>query len=81
MLCIYRGALTLAKAGALPSDMFRLDYNLGHELASAAIAVLDSRFAFIEDKSRTGVDNLNRNALHTLVEEAEEYIMNSFIAE
>ena len=81
MLCIYRGALTLAKAGALPSDIFRLDYNLGHELASAAIAVLDSRFAFIEDKSRTGVDNLNRNALHTLVEEAEEYIMNSFIAE
>lgn len=81
MLCIYRGALTLAKAGALPSDMFRLDYNLGHELASAAIAVLDSKFAFIEDKSRTGVDNLNKNALHTLVEEAEEYIMNSFIAD
>lgn len=81
MLCLYRGALTLAKAGALPSDMFRLDYNLGHELASAAIAVLDSRFAFIEDKSRTGMDNLNKNALHTLVEEAEEYIMNSFIAD
>lgn len=81
MLCLYRGALTLAKAGALPSDMFRLDYNLGHELASAAIAVLDSRFAFIEDKSRTGVDTLNKNALHTLVEEAEEYIMSSFIAD
>lgn len=79
MLCLYRGALTLAKAGVLPSDMFRLDYNIGHELASAAIAVLDSRFAFIEDKSRTGMDNVNRNALHTLIEEAEEYIMNNFI--
>ena len=29
MLCIYRGALTLAKAGALPSDMFRLDRSEG----------------------------------------------------
>ncbi|UKI22695.1 MAG: hypothetical protein L6V88_10510 [Anaerotruncus sp.] len=57
MLCIYRGALTLAKAGLLSSDMFKLDYNLGHELASAAIAVLDSRFAFIEDKSRFGADS------------------------
>lgn len=81
MLCIYRGALTLAKAGALPSDMFRLDYNLGHELASAAIAVLDSRFAFIEDKSRTGIDTIDGNVLHRLIEEAEEYIMNSFITE
>ena len=81
MLCIYRGALTLAKAGALPSDMFRLDYNLWHELASAAIAVLDSRFAFIEDKSRTGIDSMDGNVLHKLIEEAEEYIMNSFIAE
>lgn|GEM_PF-316891 len=81
MLCIYRGALTLAKAGALPSDMFRLDYNLGHELASAAIAVLDSRFAFIEDKSRTGIDSMDGNVLHKLIEEAEEYIMSSFITE
>lgn len=78
-LCLYRGALTLAKAGVLPSDMFRLDYNIGHELASAAIAVLDSKFAFIEDKSRTGMDNVNKNALHTIVEEAEEYILNNFI--
>ena len=59
--------------------MFRLDYNIGHELASAAIAVLDSRFAFIEDKSRTGMDSVNKNALHTIIEEAEEYIMNNFI--
>ena len=63
----------------MPSDMFRLDYNIGHELASAAIAVLDSKFAFIEDKSRTGMDNVNKNALHTIVEEAEEYILNNFI--
>lgn len=79
MLCLYRGALTLAKAGVLPSDMFSLEYNIGHELASAAIAVLDSRFAFIEDKSRTGMGDVNKNALHTLIEEAEEYIMNNFI--
>lgn len=81
MLCLYRGALTLAKAGALPSDMFMLDYTLGHELASAAIAVLDSRFAFIEDKSRTGAPEQDNNTLQALVKEAEEYIMNSFIAE
>ncbi|MCD7873019.1 MAG: helix-turn-helix transcriptional regulator [Clostridiales bacterium] len=80
MLCLYRGALTLAKAGILTSDMFRLDYTLGHELASAAIAVLDSRFAFVEDKSRTGVDGLDKNALNTLIEEAEEYIMENFIS-
>lgn len=81
MLCLYRGALTLAKAGALPSDMFALDYNLGHELASAAIALLDSRFAFIEDKSRTGTQELNSTALQELVKESEEYIMNNFIAD
>ncbi len=83
MLCIYRGALTLAKAGLLSSDMFKLDYNLGHELASAAIAVLDSRFAFIEDKSRFGADSasMDENALAKMISEAEEYIMNAFITE
>ena len=35
MLCLYRGALTLAKSGKLPSEMFRLDYTIGHELASS----------------------------------------------
>lgn len=83
MLCIYRGALTMAKAGLLSSNMFRLDYNLGHELASAAIAVLDSRFAFIEDKSRFGADSasMDENALAKMISEAEEYIMNAFITE
>ncbi len=78
-LCVYRGALTLAKAGVLPAEMFRLDSTLGHELASAAIAVLDARFAFIEDKSRKGTEDLNNTALHLLIEQAEEYIMNNFI--
>ena len=83
MLCIYRGALTMAKAGLISSDMFRLDYNLGHELASAAIAVLDSRFAFIEDKTRFDADgtSMDENALAKMISEAEEYIMNAFIAE
>lgn len=81
MLCIYRGALTLAKSGALPTEMFRLDYTIGHELASAAIALLDARFVFIEDKSRSGTDIINKTDLHTLIEEAEEYIMNAFITE
>lgn len=81
MLCIYRGALTLAKSGALPAEMFRLDYTIGHELASAAIALLDARFVFIEDKSRSGTDLVNKTDLHTLIEEAEEYIMGAFITE
>lgn len=80
-LCIYRGALTLAKAGVLPSEMFRLDHTVGHELATAAIAVLDARFAFVEDKSRTGADEISKTALNILIEEAENYIMNNFIAE
>ncbi len=81
MLCIYRGALTLAKSGALPSEMFRIDPNIGHELAAAAIAMLDARFVFIEDKSRTGADPFNKTDLHTLVEEAENYLMSIFITE
>lgn len=81
MLCIYRGALTLAKSGALPAEMFRLDPTIGHELAAAAIGLLDARFVFIEDKLRTGADPLNKTDLHTLVEEAEDYIMNMFTGE
>lgn len=81
MLCLYRGALTLAKAGALPLELFRLDYTLGHELSSAALAVLDARAVFIEDKSRTGANTLDKTALNVLIEEAEEYIMNTFISE
>lgn len=79
MLCLYRGALTLAKAGALPMEMFKLDFTTGHELASAAIAVLDARCAFIEDKSRTGADASVRTDLNTIVEQAEEYLLSAFI--
>lgn len=81
MLCLYRGALTLAKSGKLPSEMFRLDYTIGHELASAAISLLDARFAFIEDKSRTGADIINQSELHTLIEEAETYLITNLISE
>lgn len=80
MLCLYRGALTLAKAGTLPMEMFKFDFTTGHELATAAIAVLDARFAFIEDKSRTGADVIERTDLNTIVEEAEEYLLSSFIS-
>lgn len=31
-LCVYRGAITLAKAGMLPKEMFKLDYTLGRSL-------------------------------------------------
>ena len=81
MLSLYRGALTMAKAGILPREMFKLDYNLGRELASAALAVQDARFVFIEDKSRTGSDVPEKTALHTIIAEAEEYILNNFVIE
>ena len=79
LLSLYRAAVTLAKAGSLPKEMFKLDYSLGRELANAAIAVLDAKFVFIEDKSRTGVDMTGRTPLHVLIEEAEDYIMNNFV--
>ncbi len=81
VLSLYRGAVTMAKAGILPKEMFKIDYTLGRELASAAIAVQDARFAFIEDKSRTGTDLSERTALHNLIEQAEEHILNSFYLE
>ncbi|MDE5604062.1 MAG: helix-turn-helix transcriptional regulator [Eubacterium sp.] len=81
MLCLYRGALMLAKAGKLPSEMFRLDYTIGHELASAAISLLDARFVFIEDKSRTGLDAIHKSELQTVIEDAESYLMANFISE
>ena len=77
-LCAYRVAVTLAKAGLLPLELFKLDFNVGRELASAAIAVEDARFVFIEDKSRTGSDLLDNNALRALIEKAEELILNYF---
>lgn len=80
-LCLYRGAITMAKAGILPTEMFKIDINLGRELANAAIAVEDAKFCFIEDKSRTGADFSQRTALHTIIEKAEESIISSFIIE
>lgn len=80
-LCIYRGAVTMAKAGILPKEMFKVDYNLGRELANAAIAVEDAKFGFIEDRSRTGMDLPESNALQKLIEQAEERIITNFILE
>ena len=80
MLSIYRGALTLAKAGVLPKEMFKIDYTIARDLASAAIAVQDAKFVLIEDRSRTGIDqNFRDNALTTLIEEAEKHIIENYI--
>ena len=81
LLCVYREATTMAKAGILPKEMFKIDYTLGRELASAATAMEDAKFVFIEDKSRTGSDTIERTSLHTAIEKAEEYILNTFILE
>ncbi len=78
MLSVYRGALTLAKAGILPRELFKLDYTVGRELAAAAIAVEDAKFVFIEDKSRTGMDVNNRTALGDLIGEAEDFILENY---
>lgn len=79
MLTLYRGALTLAKAGILPKEMFRLDYSVGRELSSAALAVKDARYVFIEDKTRNGMDFANRTALSEIIAQAEEYLLNNHI--
>ena len=79
MLTLYRGALTLAKAGVLPKEMFKLDYSVGRELSSAALAVTDARFVFIEDKSRNGMDFANRTALSEMIGRAEEYLLDNYI--
>ncbi len=81
MLCIYRGALTLAKAGDLPKELFRIDYSVARDLASAAIAVQDAKFVFIEDRSRTGIDEHQFSPLKDLITEAEEYILSNYILE
>ena len=80
MLTLYRGALTLEKAGILPREMFKLDYTVGRELASAALAVQDAKFVFLEDKSRNGARSGEKNALDCLIEEAEEYIIDNYSA-
>lgn len=77
-LCVYRGALTMAKAGILPTELFKIDFTLGRELANAAIAIEDAKFGFIEDKSRTGSDMCESTAFINLIEKAEEHILTSF---
>lgn len=79
MLSIYRGALTLAKAGVLPKELFKIDYTIARDLASAAIAVQDAKFVLIEDRSRTGVEDSQHNALTELIAEAEEHILTNYI--
>lgn len=78
MLSVYRSAITLAKAGILPKEMFKIDYSIARDLASAAIAVEDAKFALIEDKSRTGeVDS--DSALTDVIAQAEAHILNNYI--
>lgn len=79
MLSLYRGALTLAKAGILPKEMFKIDYTIARDLATAAIAVQDAKFVLIEDKSRTGMDTTQKTALNALIEQAEEHILTNYI--
>lgn len=78
MLSVYRGAITLAKTGLLPKEMFKIDYSIARDLASAAIAVEDAKFVLIEDKSRTGeIDQ--QSALLEVIEQAESHILNNYI--
>ena len=79
LLSLYRGALTLAKAGVLPKELFKIDYTIARELASAAIAVQDAKFVLIEDKSRTGTDNTQPNVLTEMIEEAEGLILENYV--
>ncbi len=81
MLCLYRGALTLAKAGVLPSEMFNIDISVARELANAAISLQDAKFVFIEDKTRKGADFSEKTPLHTLIDEAETFILNNFVVD
>ena len=81
MLCDYRGALTLAKAGDLPKELFRIDYSVARDLASAAIAMQDAKFVLIEDRSRTGLDDNQFAPLKTLINSAEDYILSNFVIE
>lgn len=79
MLALYRGALTLAKAGILPKELFKIDYTIARDLAQAAIAVQDAKYVLIEDKSRSGQEGVQPNALTTLIEQAEEHIITNYI--
>ena len=79
MLSLYRGALSLAKAGAIPKEIFKIDYSIARELATAVLSVIDAKIVLIEDRSRTGADSNQRTPLNDLIEEAEEYILSNFI--
>lgn len=79
LMVAYRGSLTLAKAGVLPKELFKIDYTIARDLASAAIALQDARFVLIEDKSRTGVDEKPFEPLKNMINEAEEYILSNYV--
>lgn len=80
LLSVYRGALTMAKAGVLPKEMFKLDYSVARELASAAIAVQDAKFVLIEDRSRTGTEDMQQpSALKSVIDSAEQFILANYI--
>lgn len=78
MLSAYRGALTLARAGILPKELFKIDYTIARELVSAAIAVHDAKLVLIEDKSRTG-EISQPQALTDLINQAESFILENYI--
>ena len=79
LMVAYRGSLTLAKAGILPKELFKIDYSIARELANAAIAVQDAKYVLIEDKSRTGFDEKPFEPLKNMIDEAEEYILSNYI--
>ncbi len=81
LLNLYRGALTLAKAGVLPKELFSLDYSLARELAGAALAVQDVKIALLDDRSRSGMDGTENAAVKALIAEAEAFIAENFILE
>ena len=45
------------------------------------MAEQDTRRVSTEDKNRTGSDVPEKTALHTIIAEAEEYILNNFVIE
>ena len=79
LMVAYRGSLTLAKAGILPKELFKIDYSIARDLANAAIAVQDAKYVLIEDKSRTGFDEKPFEPLKNMIDEAEEYILSNYI--
>lgn len=81
MLFLYRSALILAKTGMISTEIFSLDRTVGNDLASAAIALINARAAFIEDKSRSGADATEDSAMKDMITMAEKYLMENFGSE